>query len=148
MTHPSDQYIPAPLPEHPHWVKFYVDGGTLMSGRHTRITRGIYWSMRCEDGTAEPFEIRRQDDHYKTNNDAEWLALLEGLTYAAQHHTTMPVVIYSDSMLVVKQFNGQWRTKIERHARFRIQCLELAKRLKFVAVQWVPREVNVEKLGH
>ncbi len=138
-----------PLPDgHPRWIRFYVDGGTLMAGRRTRETRGIYWSMRCEDGNAEPFFIRRNDTQYKTNNDAEWLAVKEALVYAQEHHTDMPIVIYSDSMLVVKQFNGEWRAKIERHHRWRQTCLEIAKKLKFVVVQWVPRTVNVEKLGH
>lgn len=139
----------APLPEYPHWVKVWVDGGTFMAGRRTRKTRGVYWSACIENGTySEPVMLRTQDEHYKTNNDAEWLALREGLRYVAEHHTNMPIIIYSDSMLVVKQFNDEWRVKIARHHRIRTECLSLAKKLKFVAVQWVPREVNVEKLGH
>lgn len=137
------------LPEYPHWVKLWVDGGTLMAGRRTRKTRGVYWSIRCEDGKdAEPVFVRKQDDYYKTNNDAEWLALREGLVYVAEHHPKLPIVMYSDSMLVVKQFNGEWRSKVARHHRLRTECLALAKQLKFVAVQWVPRAVNVDKLGH
>lgn len=135
-------------PDHPHWVKFNVDGGTFMKGKNTRETRGIYWSVKCDDGVSEPTFIRKQDDHYKTNNDAEWCALKEALTYAAANHTTMPVVIYSDSMLVVKQFNGEWRSKIARHHRMRTECHELAKALKFLVVQWVPRQVSVDTLGH
>lgn len=140
-----------PLPPgYPHWVKFYVDGGTLMAARHSRKTRGVYWSMLCEDGPgAKPVLIREQDlKKYKTNNDAEWLAVLEALQYAAKHHTDMPIVIYSDSMLVVKQFNGQWRVKLARHHYLYDRAKELARALKFVIVQWVPRQVNVDKLGH
>lgn len=136
------------LDTHPHWVKFYVDGGTFRKDRHTRETTGVYWSMRCEDGAAEPVIVAKQSTRFKTNNDAEWLALTEGITYADAHHRDMPVIIYSDSMLVVKQFNGEWRTKFERHLRMRAECQRLAQNLKFIVVQWVPREVNVEKLGH
>lgn len=140
----------APLPpEYPHWIKFYVDGGILMAARHSRKTRGVYWSMRCEEGSAvKPVIIRKQTEKFKTNNDAEWLAVLEALQYATEKQITMPIVIYSDSLLVVNQFNGKWRAKIARHHRMRTLCHELAKGLKFVAVQWVPRTVNVDKLGH
>lgn len=134
--------------EYPHWIKFWVDGGILMAARNSRKTRGVYWSMRCENGAEKPVIIRRQDRGYKTNNDAEWLAVKEALLYAAEHHTTQPLIIYSDSKLVVNQFNGEWRAKIARHHRLRTECRELADRLKFVVLQWVPRQVNVEKLGH
>jgi ribonuclease HI len=136
------------MTEQPHFIKVYVDGGTLMAGRHTKVTRGVYWSICVEDGQKEPHYIRRQDEHYKTNNDAEWLAMKEGIRYVAEHHKDQPIVIYSDSMLVVKQFNGEWQSKIARHHRMRTECLALAKDCRFVAVQWVPRKVNVEKLGH
>ena|SRR5690349_198840 len=143
MTNPV-----AETPVFPHWIKVWVDGGILMAARNSRKTRGIYWSMRCEDGVTKPTIIRKQDLKHKTNNDAEWLALLEGLVYVAQFHKDMPVVIYSDSQLVVNQFNGVWRAKVHRHHIWRTQAHALKDSLKFLAVQWVPRHVNVEKLGH
>ena len=139
--------------DHPHWIKFYVDGGTFMASRYrgSRNTRGVYWSMLCEDpSTEKPVLVRKQDlQKYKTNNDAEWLAVREALQFAVNEKKgTMPIIIYSDSMLVVNQFNGKWRAKIARHHRLRTECTLLAEGLKFVVLQWVPREVNVEKLGH
>lgn len=137
-----------PVPDgYPHWVKFFVDGGTIL-GRHSRRIRGVYWSMRCENGTASVTLRLRDLEKYKTNNDAEWLALREALRYAVEHCAEMPIIIYSDSQLVVKQFNDEWRTKIARHHHLRSECRQYAEQLKFVAVQWVPREVNVVKLGH
>lgn len=141
-----------PVPDgYPHWVKFFVDGGNVMSKRKRgsgKQIKGVYWSMRCEDG-GPPVRISKRDlEKYRTNNDAEWLAVREALQYAVEHHPTMPIIIYSDSQLVVKQFNDEWRTKIARHHHLRAQCRQLAEQLKFVVVQWVPREVNVVKLGH
>lgn len=132
----------------PHWVKFYVDGGTLMAARNTRRTRGVYWSMRCEVPETAPVFIRQQSLQWKTNNDAEWLALCEACLYAVRHHPDKPLVIYSDSMLVVKQINGEWRTKIQRHHTWRAICRRAIEQCKFVVIEWVPRKVNVEKLGH
>jgi ribonuclease HI len=134
--------------ENAHFVKVWVDGGLLMKGRHTRETRGIYWSMRCEDGDKAPAIIRRQETKYRTNNDAEWLALLEGLNYVAVQCKDKPIVIYSDSMLIVKQFNGLNRATIQRHAMWKHEALQLAAECRFISVQWVKRDVNLEKLGH
>lgn len=143
---PSTESTPT---EYPHWIKFWADGGTLMAARNTRRTRGVYWSIRCENGDAEPVIIRKQDlQQYKTNNDAEWLAVREALQYAAKYHTNMPLIIYSDSRLVVNQYNGEWKAKLARHHRLRDECRLIAEGLKFVVLQWVPRTVNVEKLGH
>lgn len=136
-------------PDHPHWVKYYADGGTLMAARGSRRTRGVYWSVRCEDPSQEkPTMIRKQSLEYRTNNDAEWLAVTEAMQHAAQFHTAMPIVIYSDSQLVVRQYDGRYRAKIARHHRWRDECRRLASGLTFVIFQWVPRAVNVEKLGH
>lgn len=137
-------------PDHPHWIKFYVDGGLLMAGRGTRKTRGVYWSMLCENPEWENgVLIRKQDFKYRTNNDAEWLALKEALQFAHdQNMGGMPIIIYSDSQLVVNQFNDVWRSKITRLHRLRTECKLLAEDFRFVIVQWVPRQVNVDKLGH
>jgi len=140
--------------DHPRWIRLYVDGGTL--GDPTAQLRkqrgGIYWSMRAEDPAApgEPVLVRRQDSsgQYLTNNDAEWCALREALQYIVAQCAARPVVIHSDSALVVHQFNGDWRAKVARHHRLRDECRELATRCTFVVVRWVPRAVSVEKLGH
>lgn len=137
-----------PSADLPHWTKFYVDGGLIMSPRNKQKIVGIYWSMRCEEPEKIPVVLRRRLRETHTNNDAEWLALREALTYAAEHFTTGQIVIYSDSQLVVSQFNGVWRAKIARHHRWRDECRALAQRIKFVAVEWRPRTVMVQKLGH
>lgn len=141
---------PVPV-DHPHWIRFYVDGGTFV---RDRAVYGVYWSVCCEDPAQEkPVMIRKQDMTHTTNNDAEWLALLDALRYAVEHYETaaaspLPIVIYSDSQLIVKQFSGEYRSKVARHHRFRDECRALAARLTFVVVEWRPREVMVEKLGH
>ena len=114
-----------PVPDgYPNWVKFFVDGGYVMKRRAKRQKKkpqqvlGVYWSIRCEDGRTDPVTIRRRDiGKYDTNNDAEWLALREALQYAVEHHPTMPIIIYSDSQLVVNQFNDEWKTKIQAATR-------------------------------
>lgn len=123
-------------------IRYWVDGGVL--GKNPS-RRGVYWSMLCEGELAPR---RRLSEEYHTNNDAEWLALREALRHAAAHHTRHFVTIYSDSRLVTNQFNGVWRSKIERHASLKYECKRLAAGLRRVTLVWRPRKVLYNKLGH
>jgi ribonuclease HI len=126
------------------FLEYYVDGGVL--GRNPS-PRGVYWSMLLDDPAA-PVMVRERSAAYHSNNDAEWLALRQALMHATAHHAGARLVIYSDSRLVVRQFNGAWRVKIARHHRLRTECARLAEGFAFVGVTWRPRHVLVRKLGH
>lgn len=66
----------------------------------------------------------------KTNNQAEYLALILGLC-AAQVciPTDQRLVICGDSQLLVRQFNGQYRVKNQQLQHlFRVACLLLDER--------------------
>jgi len=48
----------------------------------------------------------------KTNNEAEYSALLEALVWVRDHQTEFTsVTLYSDSQLLVRQINGQYKIK-------------------------------------
>jgi ribonuclease HI len=48
----------------------------------------------------------------KTNNEAEYLALLEALAWVSQHQAEYTEVkFYSDSQLLVRQINGKYKIK-------------------------------------
>ena len=60
-------------------------------------------------------ELRRKSYYLgptHTNNEAEYLAILKGLDLAAGY-CRRTVTVYSDSQLVVKQLNGDYRIKAE-----------------------------------
>ena len=127
------------------FARLYVDGGVL--GRNPS-KRGVYWSVRAERKGMPPITVRKRSAAYSTNTDAEWLAVREGLAFVLKYSLNDPVVIYSDSRLVVNQYNGRFAVNLPRHQAIKRECRELAAGLKFVAVQWRPREVMVRKLGH
>ncbi len=129
----------------PRWVLMYVDGGTL--GRNPN-SRGVYWSLRVEQWKDRLDPIRKQSHQFHTNNDAEWLAVREALAFAVEQRISDPILIWSDSKLVVNQFNNRWRTKIARHAKLHHECKRLVTQLRFVTLRWTPRETMVTKLGH
>src|SRR3954466_10215718 len=59
-----------------------------------------------------------------THNTAEWHALILGLRLALKHGERH-VVVKGDSMLVVRQINGEWRTKSKALEPLRTQAEEL-----------------------
>ncbi len=58
-----------------------------------------------------------------TNNKAEYTALIEGLACAAAY-TNGVVCCYSDSLLVVKQVQDEWKIKDEELKRLYLKVLD------------------------
>lgn len=131
-------------------VECWVDGGNL--GRNPS-PRGVYWSVVIEGWKptfhGQPVELRQKSADYHTNSDAEWLAVLTALRWCVDKQVTLPVILYSDSQFVVKEFNGVTNIRIERHIRWFYECKRLAESLpRPVELRWVSREVMVRKVGH
>ena len=79
-----------------------------------------------------------------TNNFAEYTGLIVSVKYAKELGATS-VEIYSDSQLVVKQINGEWKIKSDDVRPLAIQAKDLLMRHYPMAweLKWVPREKNV-----
>ena len=76
-----------------------------------------------------------------TNNIAEYTALLRALARAKELQGT-DILIRSDSELLVKQMNGQYRVKNEGLIPLHKEANRLARQFKSVAYSHVPREEN------
>ncbi|MEK7746315.1 MAG: ribonuclease HI family protein [Elusimicrobiota bacterium] len=76
-----------------------------------------------------------------TNNAAEYTALLDALDLAAELGGTK-LAIRSDSQLLVRQFNGQYRVKNKRLQDFLLQAQKKRARFASVELSHVPREEN------
>ena len=76
-----------------------------------------------------------------TNNMAEYRALVFGLEkaleYGARH-----VVVFSDSELVVRQMNGQYRVRSERLVSLYEQAQTLCRSLESFEIRYIPRAQN------
>jgi ribonuclease HI len=98
----------------------------------------------CDGSSGEHVERFDQGTH----NTAEWHALILGLRMAlaqgARH-----VVVYGDSMLVVKQINREWKTKDAALRSLRAQAEELLALFESSRLEWVPRMENrrADELG-
>jgi len=76
-----------------------------------------------------------------TNNVAEYTALLKALE-AANQIGAKKVAVFSDSELLVRQINGQYKVKSEQIRPLLNQALDLLDKFKKPSVQYIPREKN------
>jgi ribonuclease HI len=76
-----------------------------------------------------------------TNNQAEYCALLLGLT-AIQRYAPASVRVLLDSELVVRQMRGEYRVRDEQLRELYTQAVALAKALPAVSFAHAPRAQN------
>jgi ribonuclease HI len=77
-----------------------------------------------------------------TNNQAEYTALIRALEHAERIGTNHPLCIHSDSELLVKQMNGEYRVKDEGLKPLYEQARRLASRFGSVSISHIPRAKN------
>lgn len=80
-----------------------------------------------------------------TNNLAEYYGFLLSLRLIEKYKPKDKIIIETDSNLVVKQMNGQWRIKSGGYAGVARGCKRLFDRLRkhyHIHLTWVPREEN------
>ncbi|MEN2975322.1 MAG: ribonuclease HI family protein, partial [Candidatus Caldarchaeales archaeon] len=89
-------------------------------------------------------EISRYSEYVglRTNNEAEYLALIKSLEIA-KSLGIVEVELYSDSELLVKQINGEYRVRDEKILKLYTIAQDLMKRLK-VKLTHINREENRE----
>ena len=118
----------------------HFDGGGQSPGPVTAAC-----TVELSDGSFDE-DVERFDQG--THNTAEWHALILGLRMALAHGARH-VVVYGDSMLVVKQVNREWKTKDAALRSLRTQAEELLALFESSRVEWIPRKENrrTDKLG-
>lgn len=84
-----------------------------------------------------------------TNNEAEYMALIEGLKYICRKYKQNKILdeiyIYSDSQLVIKQINSEYVVKhaemISLHAQVWREINHLRNMQFDLKFSWVPRQL-------
>ena len=76
-----------------------------------------------------------------TNNEAEYTALIRGIEHLIAL-SQFSVQIYSDSELVVKQINGEYRVKNQRMQNVYQHALQLLNKLDQYSVTHILRDKN------
>jgi probable phosphoglycerate mutase len=95
--------------------------------------------LEAEDGTV--LAAHGETIGIATNNVAEYRALIAGLEKALE--LAVPEVeVISDSELLVKQMNGEYRVKNEALRELSLEAARLARRIGKVSYRAVRREHN------
>lgn len=116
--------------------KLYTDG----SSKSNPGPSGIGFCLKKTDKTVfeQGFFVGK-----KTNNQAEYLALLIGIFFAKEFiRSSEMLAIYLDSQLIVRQMNGQYRVKDAQLKKLQTVVHELLKNQKHSFCH-VYREYNV-----
>lgn len=74
-----------------------------------------------------------------TNNEAEYTALIDGLT-ACRAYTSGPIQCFSDSKLMVNQLNGAWKVKSDSLRCYYNQAKAVTKYFTGLTIRHVRRE--------
>ena len=78
-----------------------------------------------------------------TNNVAEYTALIEGLSLALKKKY-MTITINSDSELIVRQMNGQYKVKNPELQRLHLKAKKLVSKFRSVKILHLMRENNAD----
>jgi len=108
-------------------MKAYIDGSS--NGRYGYLI-------------TEPHEVKKiVQDHPMTNNQAEWMALIQ---LCMDLDPNSLINVYSDSQIVVNQFSDEWKTNDVDLLQMKRLCKDIieTKDLK-VSLIWIPRNKNV-----
>lgn len=116
---------------------FICDGASVGNG----ISTGIGVVIKDENG--ENVGSLFKNIGQKSNNDAEYTAIIEALKYAIAHSMNN-VVILTDSNLIHKQIIGEYKAK-EQHLKSYIEIVKgLKKSIINCEFDYVPREYTHE----
>lgn len=83
----------------------------------------------------------------KTNNQAEYIAVIEGLKEALRHGF-YNVQLYSDSLLLVNQINGRYKIRSDNIKNLFFEIYNLKSKFKYIKFNYVPRENQYIKIVH
>ncbi|OGS04898.1 MAG: hypothetical protein A3G41_01780 [Elusimicrobia bacterium RIFCSPLOWO2_12_FULL_59_9] len=100
---------------------------------------GIY----VEDQERLPLRKFHKFIPHCTNNVAEYTALLYALK-AAQKLNARTLYVYSDSQLLVRQFNGEYKIKNPALKELWKACKDEARQFSRIIFSHIPREQNQE----
>ncbi len=112
----------------------YVDGASFGNPGPSGI--GV---VLVEDGDA--VLTRSEDVGYGTNNQAEYRALLRGLSEALERGITR-LLVRSDSQLLVRQMLGEYKVKSKALQALRREAEALKQRFDDIAFEHVRRDYN------
>lgn len=117
-------------------VELFVDGAADLHSKTAGLGGVLY-----RDGE----ELYSFSDYIadKTNNEAEYMALIRGLELSIELNQ-VNLAIYADSQLVVNQVNGDYKVKDDRMKALHKKAHTLLSKLDSWTFEHIPRDKNKE----
>ena len=129
---------------------FYVDGQSMGNEQKT-LPRRAKIVVAYKEKPNSAFQIRWEEIGDRTNNEAEYIALLKalgiieskwGAAGEASGNGAEPIKIHSDSMLIVNQVRGSYEVTDVKLRQLCDNVKALMKKMSAVKLEWIPREEN------
>ncbi len=76
-----------------------------------------------------------------TNNEAEYMALLKALEFVSKNFPDSEVLVLSDSQLIVRQMNGEYKVKAKNLLKIKWNIDKLKEKMNF-KIEWNGRKEN------
>ena len=126
---------------------YYFDGGSQGNEQKDRPRSAriaIAYSESSDRIDPSKIEVYWGAVGDKTNNEAEYLALLKTLELIAEKKSygTRELLIRSDSKLIVNQVKGEFQVKEPRLKELNSRAKYAIQKLGSVRLEWVPRREN------
>lgn len=127
------------------WM-LYFDGACRRKRRELGAAAGAGASLFDATGVNQWTVARYLDSTTHTNNTAEYIALIDGLT-SALHHGVRRLVVHGDSMLILQQVQGRYSCNNARLRKLRNKAHQLLHQLDSYELQHVDRLENKQADG-
>ena len=130
---------------------FYIDGQSVGNEQRDSLRKARIAIVYEPSSSLQAPSVRERNVGDKTNNEAEYLALLEALQIASDKWAAGdgripdekgPILIRSDSQLIVNQMKGSYKVKEPHLKPLWERACGLIATLGLVKLEWVPREKN------
>jgi len=118
----------------------FTDGACEFDDEYKPVNAGIGGVIKLDKEILFSFS---ENIGVKTNNEAEYLALIKGLNICIDNEI-IHINIFSDSELVVKQINGEYKVKNKRMGLLFKKTYELLSKFDFWKINHVLRDKNTE----
>src|SRR2546426_10247432 len=134
---------------------YYVDGQSQGNEQNSLPRKAKIAIAYAESDAVDrgKFRIYWQPIGDRTNNEAEYYALLKALELIAEKTTGKgrgnigEALVRSDSKLVVNQVNGEWRGEEEKIIEVRKKARRLIEKICAIRLEWGSREENLAGLS-
>jgi len=127
-------------------ITIYIDGGSRGNPGHAAL--GVVFAEQTGKIVKKYSEYLGE----KTNNEAEYQALIFGLkkikaVFGKEKAKNIQIEIKSDSELLVKQMNGEYKIKEPKIQKLFLQAWNLKVEFKNLKFSLIPREENRQADG-